>query len=250
MDIRFLCAGDKNLVVELGNEISPSINQAVYQLDILVNSHITEGIIDVIPSYRSLMITFEPALLKPDYLKRQIRGLLQKMSEAELPPARLIVIPVCYDDDLGFDLHNIAEVTGLTKQAIIADHASQKYLTYCLGFTPGFPIAGSVSDKIAVPRLKNPRSKVPAGSVGIGGKQTGIYPLESPGGWQIIGRTPLQLFKLKKEGIPWLLVRARDYINFKPITREKYEEMSKEVETHQFQYENLIFPVKGGYGYN
>ena len=137
-----------------------------------------------------------------------------------------VVIPVVYGGEYGPDIDNVCQHTGLSREEVIARHSGREYLIYMLGFTPGFPYMGGMDETIATPRLKTPRTAIPAGSVGIAGAQTGVYPIQSPGGWQLIGRTPLKLFDMDRPD-PFLL-RAGQKVVFRPISEEEYERMVKE----------------------
>src|SRR4029453_856356 len=139
--------------------------------------------------------------------------------------SRLVKVPVCYDAEFALDLKTVAQHCGLSPNEVVARHAAARYDVRCVGFTPGFPFLGGLPAKLATPRRKSPRPAVPAGSVGIGGPQTGIYPLRSPGGWNIIGRTPLRLFDVTRE--PATLFRAGDRVRFFPIGRDEFEKWEK-----------------------
>lgn len=158
-------------------------------------------------------------------LQTKLAELENNLDKVEIPQPRIIEIPTLYGGDYGPDLPYVAEHNGITTEDVIKIHCSVDYLIYMLGFTPGFPYLGGMSEKIAAPRLSVPRTKIPAGSVGIAGKQTGIYPIESPGGWQLIGRTPLKLYDPKRQ--PPIVLQAGDYIRFVPISIDKYNEISE-----------------------
>ena len=190
---KILPAGDCALVVEFGNEINEALNRKVQCLNEKVAAAHVKGIVETVPTFRSLMET----------------------------PYHVVEIPVCYGGSYGEDLKDVAAHAGLTEEEVIKLHSSVDYNIYMLGFLPGFPYLGGLDPKLFTPRLDNPRTKIPEGSVGIGGEQTGIYPLESPGGWRLIGRTPLKLYDPDREQ-PFLY-QAGDYIRFVPITAEEYE---------------------------
>ncbi|HEV2966356.1 MAG TPA: 5-oxoprolinase subunit PxpB, partial [Chthoniobacterales bacterium] len=148
-----------------------------------------------------------------------------KNASAHSIPSTTVEIPVCYASEFAFDLDDVARRTDLEPNEVIALHSSTEYRVHCVGFTPGFPFLGGLPPKLAAPRRETPRTEIPAGSVGIGGKQTGIYPVKSPGGWNIIGRTPLRLFDPQRN--PPVLVRAGDGVRFRPISREEFDQLAK-----------------------
>ena len=190
-------------------------------------------IYELIPTYRSLLIQYNP-------LERERDSLIEKLSEIEkdlgaidLPKPRIVEIPTIYGGEFGEDLGFVAEHNGLSEDQVIKIHSSIDYRIYMLGFTPGFSYLGGMSEKIAAPRLKTPRTKIPGGSVGIAGKQTGIYPMESPGGWQLIGRTPDKLYDPSSE-TP-IILQAGDYIRFIPIDKDEYDYIHDLAEKKQYK---------------
>jgi len=211
------------MVVEVGDEIREEINQRVRTLmQICKDAHI-EGLQEMVPTYRSLLIYYDPAVVTFSALKEKILGLLESTSEEDLPPPRLVHIPTLYGGEMGPDLEDVAEYNNLPVKEVIRIHTSTNYLVYMLGFTPGFCYLGGMSKKIAMPRLENPRVKIPAGSVAIAGTQTGIYPVDSPGGWRLIGRTPMKIYDpYAQEPI---LLRAGDYLKFDSISGEEYQDI-------------------------
>jgi len=173
-------AGDSALLVQLGNEISPELNAKVRALNLaLQDSHVIEGIIETVPAYCSLLVCFDP--LKVDLLQveAELEKAVQSTNEHIFSQPTVTVIPVCYGGDLGPDLKFVSDYCKLPPEEVIALHSAPNYLIYMLGFTPGFPYLGGMDPRIATPRLENPRTKIPAGSVGIAGEQTGIYPIVS-----------------------------------------------------------------------
>ncbi len=230
---RYLISGDKGLVIEFGNEISEAVNKKVRNLYLAVKKSQTAGIFEMIPTYRSLLIQYNPIEIEIDRLKEKLMEIEEALDSIDIPKPRILEIPTIYGDEFGEDLDFVAEHNGISKKEVINIHSSVDYLIYMLGFTPGFPYLGGMSEKIAAPRLKTPRTKIPAGSVGIAGKQTGIYPIESPGGWQLIGRTPLKLYDPKSE-TP-IILQAGDYIRFKPIDRYEYEDINVLVDKNRYE---------------
>jgi KipI family sensor histidine kinase inhibitor len=220
---RYLPAGDKALLIEFGNEIYPDLHRRVYAMAHAVEEANIQGLGELIPSYRSLLVEYDPLVISFQGLKDQLRGIGKRLSHGRIPESRRVEIPTLYGGELGPDLEFVASYNGLTPEEVIRIHSSQDYLVYMLGFTPGFPYLGGNLERIATPRLKKPRIKVPAGSVGIAEKQTGVYPIESPGGWQIIGRTPLKLFNPLQP--PHFLLAAGDVVRFVPIDATEYGDL-------------------------
>jgi inhibitor of KinA len=179
------------------------------------------GVRDVVPTFRSVAIYFDP--LRTDFhgLTACLRELAARQVAAEAAMAAPIPVPVCYGGDLGPDLAGVARFAGLPEAEVVALHAGTTYRVFMLGFVPGFPYMATVHQRIAAPRRETPRARVPPGSIGIAGQQTGIYPSETPGGWQLIGRTPVKPFDLSRPE-PFLL-KAGDTVRFVPITREEFD---------------------------
>lgn len=231
-NVRFLLTGDTSLTVEFGNEISEAINHDIRAYKIALEKAGLPGIVELVPTYRSLMVHYDPAVLPYQELRERLEKLLDDMGEIEIPPSPVLEIPVLYGGEMGPDLPFVAEHAGLSEEEVIRIHSSTEYLIYMLGFTPGFTYLGGMSEKIATPRLKQPRVKIPAGSVGIAGTQTGVYPIDSPGGWQLIGRTPVKMYDPDRE-TP-ILPEAGQYIKFYPVTQEEYDAIRKEVDAGTF----------------
>ncbi len=231
--MKFLHAGDSSIVVEFGNEISKDINRDLRSLtDALDNSNY-DFIKEIVPTYRSIIIHYDSLKISFEELKEKILEAGNTKNDSGEKDINIVEIPVLYGGEVGPDIEEVAKHNGISVEEVIKIHSSGEYLIYMLGFTPGFPYLGGMDEKIATPRLEKPRLKISAGSVGIAGSQTGIYPMESPGGWQLIGRTPLDLFDPKSEN-PFLL-NAGDYIRFIPITQEEYDSIKNSVkgEGHQ-----------------
>ncbi|HEX2710177.1 MAG TPA: 5-oxoprolinase subunit PxpB [Candidatus Deferrimicrobium sp.] len=220
--VRMLVAGDQGLIVEFGNAIDPAVNARVHRLARALAVRGLEGVIETVPTYRSLLVLFDPLILPRERLDSEVEALLAVPAVEEAPGVggNTVELPVLYGGEFGPDLSFIARHTGLSTEEVIAIHSSSSYLVYMLGFTPGFPYLGGMSSRLATPRLSSPRGKVPTGSVGIAGSQTGVYPVESPGGWRLIGRTPLRLFDLEAEQ-PFLLAPG-DIVRFRPVDEEEY----------------------------
>lgn len=221
--------GDNAVIILLGEEINAEIQQKIHLISSYLNQHPKEWMIEYIPAFTTVAVFYNPLkvplpagiqLLPYDYVCAQLREMLVDIKAEETGKQRVVEIPVFYGDEFGPDLSFVAEHNKLTINEVIHLHTSGEYLVHMIGFAPGFPYIGGMSDKIAAPRRQTPRLKIPARSVGIAGKQTGIYPIETPGGWQIIGRTPLNLFR-PNEQVPSLLT-AGDRIKFTQITYEEY----------------------------
>ncbi len=231
--IRILTAGDSSLLIEFGKEISPEINKRISATVQLMKEQHIEGVVDIIPAFASLLINYDPRVIAYDKLVKRMKHLLKMDAKVETGKKRIFEIPVCYGGEFGPDLKNIAEHANLTEQEVIDIHCSRDYLIYMLGFLPGFCYLGGLDERIFTPRLVNPRIRIEAGSVGIGGSQTGIYPMESPGGWQLMGKTPVRTYDPERE-TP-ILVEAGDYIRFIPIDRTEYERIKELVDKGEYQ---------------
>jgi len=229
---RYLPAGDKAIVLEFGNEISKELNLLVRKIDYTVNKENIEGIEEMVPTYRSLIVYYNPQRVKYTDLAQKLKEIENSITEIILPTAHISEIPVLYGGEYGPDLEYVAQYSKLSIKEVIQIHTEKEYFIYMLGFLPGFVYLGGMSDKIATPRLEKPRLKVLEGSVGIAGKQTGIYPIESPGGWQIIGRTPIKLYDPQNK-FPFLL-KSGNYIKFYPINKEQFKEIEKKIDEENY----------------
>lgn len=232
-DIRILTAGDSALLIEFGKEINPETNRKITAIVQLMREQHIEGIVDVIPAFCSLLINYDPRVLSYEELKERMENLLKMETKTETTRKRIFEIPVCYGGKYGPDIDNIAEHAGLSVNEVIKIHSSKDYLIYMLGFLPGFTYLGGLDERIHTPRLASPRLTIRAGSVGIGGSQTGIYPLDSPGGWQLMGLTPVRTYDPERQ-TP-ILVEAGDYIRFIPIDEEEFLRIQKLVEKGEYQ---------------
>ena len=215
MNVEYKLAGDKGLVMEFENKISPEVNEKVRSVYLALMKKNIKAIEEVIPTYRSLLIMYNALEIKKDKLIAKLDNIKENLEKFDLEEPRTIEIPTIYGGNYGPDLDYVAEYNDLSKKEVIKIHSSREYLVYMLGFTPGFVYVGGMSEKIATPRLDEPREKIKKGSVGIAGSQTGVYPIDSPGGWRLIGRTPLDLFDPYRQ--PPFLVKAGDYIKFTKI---------------------------------
>jgi len=223
---RFLFAGDRGLLVEYGDRIDPEINKRIREVFLIQEKFPIQGITEAVPTYRSLLVFYDPGKTSPDRLQKELLELEKKRGEETIPSPEIFEIPVVYGGEYGPDLEFVAKHNGITPEEVITIHTSGTYLIYMLGFTPGFPFLGGLSAKLFTPRLKTPRTVVPAGSVGIANNQTGVYPIDSPGGWQLIGRTPMKLYNPKKKNS--ILLKAGSYLRFKRIPEAEYKRILQE----------------------
>lgn len=229
MSARFLPAGDSAIAVEFGREIDLNINNQVAAMRTVIEAAIDEGklkgIVELVPTYGSLLVVYDQLTVGYAGLIEQLKILAEGLEGVEIPDREVVEIPVVYGGEYGPDLGIVAQLNSLSEDEVIKRHSEAEYPIYMLGFVAGFPYLGGMDKSIAAPRKQTPRLKIPAGSVGIAGQQTGIYSVESPGGWQIIGRTPLKLYDA--DGEKPILLRAGQSIRFKPITEAEYEAMTE-----------------------
>lgn len=233
-EVRYLVSSDSSVCVEFGNEISPDINRKIRAFKIAVEKSGIPGIVETVPTYRSLLVHYKPEVIGYKAITEKFKSLMGTLDNIEIPPPTVIEIPVLYGGEMGPDIENVASHNGKTVEEVIKIHTSQEYLIYMIGFIAGFPYLGGMSKEIATPRLKEPRVKIDGGSVGIAGEQTGIYPLDSPGGWQLIGRTPLKLYDAEREKP--VLLEAGQYIKFRSISQKEFDETAKAVEDGSYKY--------------
>ena len=227
-DVTFLLTGDTSLTVEFGHKISTEINAKIRAFNMALATSKIPGIVETVPTYCSLMIHYNPGVIQYEPLVNQLKRLLKHLDQIEMPPSNVLEIPVLYGGEYGPDLEFVAKHAGKTAEEVIQIHSSTEYLIYMLGFTPGFAYLGGMDESIATPRLKQPRVKIPAGSVGIAGSQTGVYPIDSPGGWQLIGQTPMRMYDPTRQEP--ILVKAGDYIRFCAITKFEFKAIKEQVE--------------------
>ena len=238
--VELFYAGEQGLVVEFGKEVNKTINSKVHKLAKGLMAKANKAILEIVPTYRSLLVYFDPLSMKREELITQIEDLLISETQAlqsgeEKEIANIVHIPVCYQDEFAPDLKFVAEYNGISADEVVGIHSSTPYLVYMLGFTPGFPYLGGMSPRIAAPRLDKPRVQIPAGSVGIAGSQTGFYPIESPGGWRLIGRTPIKAFNSAVANS--FLFSAGDYLQFKPISVDEFHQIRKQVDAGTYSPE-------------
>jgi inhibitor of KinA len=230
--LRFLPAGDLALSVELGDDISVETNTRVRALEYLIEQKALPGVVETVPSYRALMVYYEPAIVAYDALCASLAVLAEQAGTTAMPPAREVELPCCYGGELGPDLETAARRLGLTVADVIRLHASAEYLVFFIGFTPGLPYMTGAPAQLHIPRLDTPRVKVPAGSVGIGGIQCCVYSVESPGGFWLLGRTPIRLYD---PGAPSpILLKPGDRVRFRRIERAEFDDIAARVASGMF----------------
>ena len=216
---KFLAAGDRAIVIELGDEISIECNRRIHSLHREIVRENLPGIIDIIPTYRSILVQYDVRLVSFGELKDRLSEVEGGSAEVTEENVNVVELPVLYGGDYGPDLEYVARNAEMEVDEVIELHSAMDYPVYMMGFTPGFPYLGGMSEEIATPRLGTPRGVIPAGSVGIAEAQTGVYPIESPGGWRLIGRTPLRLFDVTRS--PPSLIEAGDRVRFVPLSGEE-----------------------------
>jgi len=226
---KYLTLGDRAIVVEFGQIISQELNEIVmaFRQSILLANII--GITEVFPSYKALTVIYDPIMISYKSLITKLKEAEQNMIKSAPKPPNIIEIPVCYNGKFAPDIDFVADYHKITADEVIKLHTSKPYLIYMLGFMPGFAFLGELDKTIHMPRHKSPRTKVPPGSIGITGAQTCMYAIESPGGLQLIGRTPLKLFDPSRENP--VAYKAGDFIKFVSITSEQYYNL-EEVERY------------------
>jgi KipI family sensor histidine kinase inhibitor len=202
------------------SRITLQANENVRKLLRLLQSEPVAGVRNLHPAYSSLLVKFDGLRLRHEELEGILRGYLARLEEMKLPEPRHVEIPVCYGGEFGPDLAEVCAMRGMTAAQAIELHASTEYLVYFLGFVPGFAYLGELPKELVTPRLSAPRRRVVPGSVGIAGNQTGVYPFATPGGWRLIGRTPLAMFRAEREGLS--LLSIGDRVRFTPIDAERF----------------------------
>jgi len=230
--LRFLAAGDLALSVELGDEISPDVNTRVRALEYLIQQKALAGVVETVPSFRALLVYYDPRAVGYETLCDRLAELAEQATTAVLPPPRTVELPCCYEPEFGLDRDAAAERLRVSPDELVRLHAGAEYLVYFIGFTPGLPYM-TVPERIRLPRLETPRVNVPPGSVGIGGLQCCIYSVESPGGYWLLGRTPLRLYDAGAAE-PTLL-RPGDRVRFRPIDRAEYDAIAAAVGAGTFR---------------
>jgi len=225
-DARFQCASDQSLLVYFGQEITRHAHRQVMKLLRLLQLEPVAGIRNLHPAYCSLLVKFDAPRLRHEEVEAILERYLERLDEVILPEPRHVEIPVCYGREFGPDLADVCAIHGMTPARAIELHASAKYLVYFLGFVPGFAYLGELPTGLVTPRLATPRRRVARGSVGIAGNQTGVYPFATPGGWRLIGRTPIKMFLAEQDGLS--LLSLGDRVRFTPISADRFAALEKE----------------------
>jgi inhibitor of KinA len=218
--------------VELGDEITRDVNARVLALEYLIRQKALRGVEETVPSYRALLVYYDPLVTGYEELIAALRVLLAEARPEVLPPVRTVELPCCYGGELGFELEAAARRLGLAPAELARLHAGADYYVYFVGFTPGLPYMTGMPDRLTIPRLTNPRVKTPPGSVSIGGVQCCIYSVESPGGFWVLGRTPVRLYDPAAPDP--ILLRAGDHVRFRAIDRTEYDAILAEVEAGRY----------------
>ena len=236
MSVRFLSVGDRALTVEFGDAIDRELSRKVLRLDRVIRAEPPLGVVETVPTFRSLTVHYDPAMTSRADLERAVTTLLDGR-ETATAAARLWRIPVCYAGEYAPDIDDVAARTGLTATDVVAMHSSVRYHVYMLGFLPGFPYMGDLPPQLALPRRADPRVRVPAGSIAIATTLTAIYPYDSPGGWHLIGATPIRLFDPARD--PPSLLAAGDAVEFAPIDRDAFTAIRRAVESGGYTVESV-----------
>jgi len=231
---RLLPSGDTVLVLEYGDKIDWRISRHVNALNRRLRDEPIEGVIETVPTFRSLAVHYDPDVVGFETLGAKLSQLSERI-EGDDTQTRLWRIPGCYDAEFGPDLAELGERADLSAQQVVDCHASTQYLVYMMGFLPGFAYMGDVPEPLVQPRRETPRTRVPAGSIAVATSMTAVYTLESPGGWHILGRTPLIFFDLEQE-YPALLSPG-DRVVFEPVSREAFETINSQVTSGRYRLE-------------
>ena len=227
MNVKIMPAGDAALVVEFGDIIDENVNAHVHALARKIEEQHIEGIMEVVPTFRSVLVQYDVFVCSYSQIRDVVHSLADNLNVLDKTAKKIVKIPCCYGARFGQDLSDMEKLTGLDRDEIIASHSATDYKIYMLGFLPGFVYLGGLDKRIEVPRLKTPRVKICKGAVGIGGNQTGIYPMDSPGGWRLMGATPIDLYDENRE-TP-ILLAAGEYIRFVPISILDYYDIRQEI---------------------
>lgn len=241
--LEFKIVNETHFMIYEENEISLKTKTEVISIVNTIQKMNHPAIKNINESYRSIMIEYDNLNYEYEDLIREIQlNTRTTLSNDVEHNSKVVRIPVLYGNEYGPDLSEVAEHANLTAEEVIRIHSNETYLIYAIGFLPGFPFLGGLDERIHTPRKETPRSKIVAGSVGIANNQTGLYPKDSPGGWQIIGRTPIDVFNLKRD--PMVLYEAGDYIQFESIDIEKYKKIQSEILNETFEYSKLVGEMK------
>jgi KipI family sensor histidine kinase inhibitor len=229
---KFLPCGDSALSVELGDEISDEANSRVRALDQLIKETEIPGITETVPTFRSLLVLYDPLAIGWEPLVEALRELIPRAASFRSLPGRVVEIPCRYGGEMGPELPQVAGLLGLTEDEVARLHSGTEFLVSFIGFTPGLPFLTGLHQRLTIPRRDTPRTTTPAGSVGIGGIQCSIYSVESPGGHRVIGRTPLRLYD--PSSADPILLRPGDRVRFRPIDDAEFASIASAVENGSF----------------
>ena len=235
MGVRFLSAGDRALVVEFGDHIDRVLSERVLGLNTAIGAHPPPGVIETVPTFRSLTVYYDPLLTSRKQLEKAIAGLLGREDSPSVG-ARSWRLPVCYEGEFAPDLAEVGRLTGMTQDQVVGLHSGTRVHVYMLGFLPGFPYMGDLPNKLSLPRRADPRLRVPAGSISIATSLTAIYPYESPGGWHLIGATPIRLFD--PERVQPALLAPGDAVEFMPVDATSFSSIRRAVENRSYEPES------------
>lgn len=240
--VRYVRAGDCGLYIYFEQRIDPTVNRRVWALARCLREASLPGVGDIIPSYAAIYVRYDPVQTTFEEVVARCRELEATSYELEPIKPRVYLLPTAYGGEYGPDLEEVARYHDLDPEEVVRLHSSTEYYIYFIGFTPGFPFLGGLSPRLATPRRDEPRNRVPAGSVGIAGSQTGVYPVTSPGGWRLIGRTPVPLFRVDRD--PPVLLEPGHYVRFVPITAEEYRRIAAAASAGEYEIETI--PKGGG----
>jgi inhibitor of KinA len=238
--VRFLSAGDRALAVEFGDDIDRGLSERVLGLNTVIGAHPLRGVVETVPTFRSLTVYYDPLLTSRSQLEDAITELLDRAYNPSAG-ARLWRVPVCYEGEFAPDLAEVARLAGMTQAEVVALHSDTRFHVYMLGFLPGFPYMGDLPESLSLPRRADPRLRVPAGSISIATSLTAIYPYESPGGWHLIGATPIRLFDPERDR-PALLAPG-DAVEFTPVDAASFASIRRDVEHHGYEVESSLVGV-------
>lgn len=229
----FLQNGNSAVTVQFKNEISREVNSCVTSLCTEIEQSKIRGVTEYIPTFCSVSVLYDCTVISAKKLKSKLEKIVKNIKITSSRKAKLYEVPVCYDESFALDMDNVCKHCNLTRDEVIKLHSGRNYLIYMLGFLPGFAYLGGMDESLATPRLDSPRSEIFEGAVGIGGEQTGIYPVASPGGWQLIGKTPVKVYDRTKENP--ILYSSGDFIRFIPVDIEEYKRIEKCVKAGAYE---------------
>jgi KipI family sensor histidine kinase inhibitor len=222
---RFQPASDQSLLIYFGEQITLDAHERVRKLLLLLERQPIEGIRNLHPAYCSVLVKFDPLKWRHEQLEEILKQYFGRLGNVTLPEPRQMEIPVCYGGEHGPDLIDVSKIHGMTPAQVVELHSSTTYVVYFLGFVPGFAYLGELPEALVTPRLPTPRRNVPPGSVGIAGRQTGVYPVATPGGWRLLGRAPLSMLRPEQDGFS--LLSIGDRVRFTPINRQQFAALER-----------------------